>query len=481
MENNTDLRKVVYSIMLTQIQFGTYRCGEKLPTIEETSRRLCVSIDTARTAYLKLKDEGYITLSKNVGATVKVNYDSQETEQFIQTFFSARKNAMIDLINSMLPLFGNAQCVGMKNASPEMLRKMEELFTEKNIEAPYAMLRHLNQKYSSLGNNLLMRLAWQIFMFLHDPFFSIKDNLHYFDQSEDYLSIVLVLCRKKEWTALRVKMAESMNKLTSSLTRFYKDRIHMPSPEKEVAFTWSSYKKSQQLCYSIAMEVLISINRGLYPAGSLLPSQEELARQKNVSVSTIRRTLELLGSVGAIKSARHVGTRVLPLEQTSANSDFTKPVLRRRLLDMAESIQMLALSCKDVSVLTLSSLNTESIEELCVKLKAYKGLRRGENLSYFILSTVGESAPYQTIRTVYSELMRQFFWGYAFRGMNGKQEQINEMYDPFFDELIESLEKMDFCRFSASLEELAVLELRRTLSFLLHLGISDAESILIPE
>lgn len=52
---------------------------------------------------------------------------------------------MIDLINSMLPLFGNAQCVGMKNASPEMLRKMEELFTEKNIEAPYAMLRHLNQ------------------------------------------------------------------------------------------------------------------------------------------------------------------------------------------------------------------------------------------------------------------------------------------------------------------------------------------------
>ena len=65
--------------------------------------------------------------------------------------------------------------------------------------------------------------------------------------------------------------------------------------------------------------------------------------------------------------------------------------------------------------------------------------------------------------------------------MKGNQEQINEMYDPFFDELIESLEKMDFCRFSVSLEELAVLELRRTVSFLLDLGISDAENILIPE
>lgn len=38
----------------------------------------------------------------------------------------------------------------------------------------------------------------------------------------------------------------------------------------------------------------------------------------------------------------------------------------------------------------------------------------------------------------------------------------------FFDELIESLEKMDFCRFSVSLEELAVLELRRTVSFFIR-------------
>ena len=59
LETNTDLRRVVYSVLLTQIQFGVYHCGEKLPTIEETSEQLHVSIDTARTAYLKLKEEGY--------------------------------------------------------------------------------------------------------------------------------------------------------------------------------------------------------------------------------------------------------------------------------------------------------------------------------------------------------------------------------------------------------------------------------------
>lgn len=87
MENSIELRQVVYRVLLTQIHFGVYHYQEKLPTIEETSAQLCVSIDTARAAYLKLKEEGYITLSKNAGATINKNYSAQEIEEFIQTLF----------------------------------------------------------------------------------------------------------------------------------------------------------------------------------------------------------------------------------------------------------------------------------------------------------------------------------------------------------------------------------------------------------
>lgn len=112
MGNSTELRQVVYSVLLTQIQFGVYRYGEKLPNIEETSERFHVSIDTARAAYLALKEKGYITLSKNVGATVKVEYSALETEEFIQAFFAARKHAVLDLGNALSPLFGNASGSG---------------------------------------------------------------------------------------------------------------------------------------------------------------------------------------------------------------------------------------------------------------------------------------------------------------------------------------------------------------------------------
>ena len=73
-------------------------------------------------------------------------------------------------------------------------------------------------------------------------------------------------------------MAESMNKLTPSLTVLYGQSPYT-IPEKEVAFTWVPIKKSQQLCYSHSHGLLISISRGV-SAGSLLPTQEELAGRR---------------------------------------------------------------------------------------------------------------------------------------------------------------------------------------------------------
>ena len=159
LKNSTELCNIVYNVLLSKIQFGVYGFGEKLPTMEEASACLHVSVDTTRAAYLRLKEEGYITLSKKAGAAVKVNYDAREREAYIQAFFSPRRQAMMDLGRSLQPLFGNAQWTGLKNASSETLQAIERLYRQGNDHAPYAMLDNLELKYSALGNRLLMRLA----------------------------------------------------------------------------------------------------------------------------------------------------------------------------------------------------------------------------------------------------------------------------------------------------------------------------------
>ena len=72
--NVNELQQVIYNVLLMQIRFGAYRYGARLPTLEEASQLFLVSIDTVRAAYLSLKQEGYISLSRSVGASVRVLY-----------------------------------------------------------------------------------------------------------------------------------------------------------------------------------------------------------------------------------------------------------------------------------------------------------------------------------------------------------------------------------------------------------------------
>lgn len=143
MVNENELQQVIYNVLLMQIRFGTYHYGDHLPTLEEASQLFLVSIDTVRAAYLSLKQEGYISLSRSVGAVVKVLYTRQETEQHIQDFYALRKEGLIDVSRSMQPLFSHALCIGFKNASPETLDKILSLSSDSRFHPSHTMIRTL--------------------------------------------------------------------------------------------------------------------------------------------------------------------------------------------------------------------------------------------------------------------------------------------------------------------------------------------------
>lgn len=81
MKKAMDLHDAVYYVLLTQIQFGVYQYGDNFPFLEDTSKQFQVSVDTVRAAYHRLKQEGYISQSKMVGAKVIVKYNEHQTQQ----------------------------------------------------------------------------------------------------------------------------------------------------------------------------------------------------------------------------------------------------------------------------------------------------------------------------------------------------------------------------------------------------------------
>lgn len=481
MGNGMELQQVIYNVLRAQIQFGTYSYGERLPTIEEAAHLFLVSVKTIRGAYRRLQRDGYITVSKSVGVKVSVQYSRQETESNIQQYFAERRDAMRDLGWSMRPLFGNAQWLSFKNASQELLAQLDHHALPKESMAPYVMIQQLQRVYGTLENDLLMRLIWQVFMFFLVPFLSVSGCLSLLNQNRDPALQMTALCREQDWMALRVCIDAYQDQKGAAFCQFYESRIKASAPARQAVFTWSSYEKASQLCYSLGMELLIAISQGVYPAGSLLPSLNTLAREKHVSVNTVRRTMALLNGVGAAKSINGVGTRVLPPEEIAENCDLSQPSVQERLFSYSESVHILALSCRQAAEATVSSMDQQTAEKWKSALLGYARTQRHDLTPYAIIHLISQDAPYMAVRTVYEELFRHLFWGYPLRSLQKDFQSYRAFYVPYLEYFLACLERSDADAFSTKLEELMRHEIRSIVDQLTSLGVGEAAVLVLDE
>ena len=92
---------------------------------------------------------------------------------------------------------------------------------------------------------------------------------------------------------------------------------HLSIPEEhhlknvpQIPFTWTMYRKRPQVRYTLASTIIQEIFWEVYPVGSYLPSLPKMAERYHVSLSTVRRTLDVLHSLGVTKAYMGVGTRV---------------------------------------------------------------------------------------------------------------------------------------------------------------------------
>ncbi len=479
MEDELELHQAIYQFFLTQIQFGFYSYGETLPSMEELCRHFHVSLDTVNPAYHRLRQESYISLSQKAGARVAVSYGPQDIRRNIGMFYACRKNALADLSSSMWPLFGQIQYFALKRGPSDLLDRIARLGAG-DLLTPYDLWSYVEEKYGCLGNELLMRLIRYIYLLDHGYYFGFMGDAGFRENVLARIRDAAALRRGGEWSALPGVLSALHDQFAGALTRLYQDTDLIQPPKETAAFRWDAYKKASQLRYSLAIELLIAISRGVYPVGSYLPPAQRLAAEKGVSVSTIRRALCLLNSIGAVKSSRPLGARVLPPAQSADNCDFTHPVIQRRLCDMAEGLQIFALSARAVFEITLARLDAGALCRWKKRLQTLKSGGHYELVAYASLELLAEHAPCETIRTVYSVFLRLLFWGYPLRGLREKQENVNLHFIPCFDRMTDALEQGDIAVFSSAMERLLLHELRVTREELLQLGIAGADAILIP-
>lgn len=195
MNSGMELHQAIYQFYLTQIQFGFYGVGEKLPSLEEVCAQFHTSIDTVTPAYHRLRQEGYITLSQKAGAKVTINYGPEEIEQNIQTFYANRREALIDFVDSMWPLLGQALsyvfiCGFQESVDYPPLSDGRTLYTT---------WKFLDYKFELLGNKLFMRLLRYLYLYFYGSFCGVIDDRQLHEKTYRQIQTAIALCREGKW------------------------------------------------------------------------------------------------------------------------------------------------------------------------------------------------------------------------------------------------------------------------------------------
>ena len=404
MEKNNELNELIYEYYKSRILFGIYRYGEQLKSVPQICSSFRLARNTVQIALNRLEEEGYIKTEKRKAARVIYQGSEELFRENVVRYFALRREGILDIQLSSNLLFSSIWEKGMQNLRLGMQNRNGEADTAG--KAAYEPIRLYIDVLNTFHNDLMLGLFWQSMRYI-SYFYPPRDDRKANYAVEDLLSVEKAKRLKQETDAYYLNIYLGIVDFIETNHETY----HLEH-EAQIPFTWTIYRKRPQMRYTLASTVIREILWEVYPVGSYLPSLPKMAERYQVSLITVRRTLEVLNSLGITKTYMGVGTKVC-LE--SIDMDIMgRSEIRENLRLHGEAMQILALTVHDVTLHTLEAAKKERKEELLQTIRMLRDKNNSILCIDILMDFISSECSLATIREIYGKLRELIAWGYIF-------------------------------------------------------------------
>ncbi len=305
--------RLIYENYRSQIEFGYYRQGDTLPTIEQLCTVFSAAPQTVRKALLQLQEEGFIRLSPGRKTAVVYGARCEECQARRQDYYLARRDAMQDLTPVILTLLIPLMSEGCRRLQPQALLRIRRAAAEPEEGAFYIAFISGLEMILTLKNRLALDLYYELVSFYRFPHFLYRRiPSEPLSRRFDALSAQAVeACVRCDRGALFGVFMDVQRLFRDILQAFVRQAEEERPQQEQVPFHWQVYRDRPQQCYSIAARLIEDVYiSGAYAPGAFLPSYSALSKSLPVSLSTVRRAVALLERLGVAAAIQGVGTQV---------------------------------------------------------------------------------------------------------------------------------------------------------------------------
>lgn len=403
MKNNNVLSELIYEYYESRILFGVCRYGDQLKSVPQICDSFGMARNTVQTALKKLEASGYIKTEKRKVARVVYQGTKEMFRDNTARYFVPRRNGILDINLWGHLMFTRIWEKGLKTLE---LNRTDDTSGEKNkvgiiVSEP---TRFYFRVLSTFNNGLMNSLYWQFLRYLN-YFYpnSHEEKADYVE--EEFLTIEKIGRLKKETDAHYAALARRVLDFAEAIYKQYG-----LEDIEQIPFKWTIYRHRPQVRYTLASTIIREILWEVYPVDSYLPSLGKMAEQYQVSLITVRRTLDVLRSLGVIKTIQGIGIQVCRESIDINGAD--RQEIKKNLLLHGEGMELLALTVYDITLFTLESITKDKKEELLQKIRNLYGKNSSILCIDVLLDFISDECPSIFIKECYSKLRELMAWGY---------------------------------------------------------------------
>ena len=447
---------MIYQFFKTQIEFGYFQKGDCLPSIASLCSTYHAALQTVRSAYLQLQEEGYIQINWGKNTVAAYDASAEVCYQTLQDYYLARENAIRNLDQNIGTFFLPLLIEGAHRLQAKEMRHIKEIAEQMSWDSLYIGFYSCRQMLFMLKNPLILDLFYEIVLFFQFPH-TLAKRIPLPDAEQQYRTLTQQLataCEQEdrdEFIRVYIQISVLLNDLMFLfMEKAGRERIK-PEP---VGFQWKVYHEHAQICYSAAAHLIGRIFiQGAYVPGDFLPSYGTMAKTGGVSFSTIRRMIELLSFLGVVSSSQGLGAWVT--EPSMDTIRLEKKRVQKILSMFLQVIQIISLSLDNI-VNQFFPGPRWRIEECLERLRVQSGFR-------ILLTGVGillYGNDDRTMTEIWAKFHEILLLGLPLlEGYASSHPEIAAQLETFPEDMIHSLEEEDPEVFSDSLRGIMALSI----------------------
>ena len=473
----------VYKSLKCRITEGLLLPGSRLPSSRVLKDEYQVSLFTINKVLAALRKEGLIELEPRRAARV-CRLENERTFSASVEAILSQKDFLLQLYQTMelvLPPLLTFASHGCKlEAMPHYRQVMKVKKNGDRAGGWRPVSGFLCDVLRNGGGELPVDLYTALELQGRLGFFVDKQEAYtgyslkkYFSQSDVFIRILNVSDNRKKYfelcrlyQALHAEIRTGLDQLAHTLPS-------LPL-QTETTFSWNPNRGREYRYMHIVQDLEIKIGTGIYPVGSYLPHEAELAQLYQVSVSTVRSALAILEQRTFTKTLNVKGT-IVQTPNLDALSPFTDKSTRQAAIRYLRALQFSSLIMEPISYYAADLLQPADFIQLERRFAVPQSILLND-----IIETMMQRIGLPPLLVIMTEARRMTDWGYFLAFYKNKRQTIAELNEKSllaYQYLCKD-DKKAFAHAVASCYHDILDSVRKQLATYFHLA--EADSILTP-